>query len=330
MTILQEIVFVVVNMDRDIAIKVVGLTKYYGKFLAVDHINLEIYDREIFGFLGPNGAGKSTTLLMLTTVLKPSEGTAYVYGYDIRKYPDKVRSLIGIAFQDPKLFWIHTPYEILIWHAKVCGYRGSKAREVVRDVLSMLNMWEARNKRAMELSGGMRKRVEIAKVFIQKPRVAIFDEPTAQIDVTGKHMIWDMIRGLRDEGSTIILATNELYEADILSDRIGIIYKGKIVAVGTPKELKDTIPGGDILEIQVEGGLSNGLLSRLEGYREVSKVELVDSTVKLYLNRVEELLPQILEGLIRNGVKVKSVNMREPTLDDVFMHYTGARLKEED
>ncbi len=314
---------------EDVAIKIVGLTKYYGKFLAVDHIDLEIYDREIFGFLGPNGAGKSTTLLMLTTVLKPSEGTAYVYGYDIRKNPDKVRELVGIAFQDPKLFWIHTPYEILIWHAKVCGYRGVKAKEIVKDVLTTLNMWEARNKKAFELSGGMRKRVEIAKIFIQKPRVAIFDEPTAQIDVSGKHMIWDMIRSLRDEGSTIILATNELYEADVLSDRVGIIYKGRIVAAGSPKELKDTIPGGDVLEIYVDNIPSNGVIDTLNSYKEVSKVELVDSTIKLYLNKVEELLPKILEYLIKNRVKVKSVNMREPTLDDVFIHYTGARLRED-
>ena len=314
---------------EDIAIKIVGLTKYYGKFLAVDHINLEIYDREIFGFLGPNGAGKSTTLLMLTTVLKPSDGTAYVYGYDIRKNPDKVRELVGIAFQDPKLFWIHTPYEILIWHAKVCGYRGAKAKEIVKDVLTTLNMWEARNKKAFELSGGMRKRVEIAKIFIQKPRVAIFDEPTAQIDVSGKHMIWDMIRSIRDEGSTIILATNELYEADVLSDRVGIIYKGRIVAAGSPKELKDTIPGGDVLEIYVDNMPSNGVIDNLNSYKEVSKVELVDSTIRVYLNKVEELLPKILEYLIKNKVRVKSVNMREPTLDDVFIHYTGARLRED-
>lgn len=327
---LKKFYFVESDMQReDVAIKIVGLTKYYGKFLAVDHIDLEIYDREIFGFLGPNGAGKSTTLLMLTTVLKPSEGTAYVYGYDIRKNPDKVRELVGIAFQDPKLFWIHTPYEILIWHAKVCGYRGVKAKEIVKDVLTTLNMWEARNKKAFELSGGMRKRVEIAKIFIQKPRVAIFDEPTAQIDVSGKHMIWDMIRSLRDEGSTIILATNELYEADVLSDRVGIIYKGRIVAAGSPKELKDTIPGGDVLEIYVDNIPSNGVIDTLNSYKEVSKVELVDSTIKLYLNKVEELLPKILEYLIKNRVKVKSVNMREPTLDDVFIHYTGARLRED-
>jgi len=316
-------------MAGDIAVKIDGLTKYYGKYLAVDHITLDIYDREIFGLLGPNGAGKSTTLLMLTTVLKPSDGTAYVYGYDIRREPDRVRELIGMAFQDPKLFWINTPYEILIWHAKVCGYRGQKAREVVKDVLTRFNMWEARNKRAFELSGGMRKRVEISKVFIQKPRVAIFDEPTAQIDVTGKHMIWDMIRELRDEGSTIILATNELYEADILSDRIGIIYKGRIVAVGTPKELKDTIPGGDILEISIEGRLKDGILNRINEFEQVSKVNIIDSTIKIYLNKVEELLPKILELLIEGGVRVRSVHMREPTLDDVFMHYTGARLKEE-
>ena len=159
--------------------------------------------------------------------------------------------------------------------------------------------------------------------------MAIFDEPTAQIDVSGKHMIWDMIKELRDEGSTIILATNELYEADILSDRIGIIYRGKIVAVGTPKELKDTIPGGDILEISIEGSLKNGVLKKISDFKEVSKVNLIDSTIKIYLNKVEELLPKILELLIQGGVKVRSVNMREPTLDDVFMHYTGARLKED-
>jgi len=312
----------------NIAIKIVDLTKYYGNYLAVDHINLEVYEREIFGFLGPNGAGKSTTLLMLITVLRPSEGTAYIYGYDIRKDPDKVRSLVGIAFQDPKLFWIHTPYEILIWHAKVSGYRGYKAREVVKDILTTFDMWESRNKKAFELSGGMRKRVEVAKVFIQKPKIAIFDEPTAQIDVSGKHMIWDMIKGLRDDGSTVILATNELYEADVLSDRIGIIYKGRIVAVGTPKELKDTIPGGDILEVVYDGVLTNGLIDRLRGYSEVSKVEIIDSMIRIYLNKVEELLPRILEDLIKNGVNVKSVNMREPTLDDVFIHYTGSRIKE--
>ncbi len=316
-------------MDRYVAVKMVGLTKYYGSFLAVDHIDLEIFDREIFGFLGPNGAGKTTTLLMLTTVLRPSEGNAYVYGYDIRGHPDKVRRFIGMAFQDPKLYWIHTPYEILIWHAKVCGYRGGKAKEVVADVLKELDMYDARNKRAFELSGGMRKRVEIAKIFIQKPRLAIFDEPTTQIDVSGKHKIWDMIKALRDEGSTIILATNELYEADILSDRVAIIYRGRIAALGTPRELKDTIPGGDVLEIEFNPPLPHEVVGDIESIRQVSKVMLSDSRIEIYLNEVERILPRIVTLLLERGVGIRSVHMREPSLDDVFMHYTGARLSEE-
>ncbi len=318
------------SINGGVAVKLVNLTKYYGKFLAVDHLNLEIYDREIFGFLGPNGAGKSTTLLMITTVLRPSEGTAYVYGVDIRKDPDRVRQMVGIAFQDPKLYWVHTPYEILYWHARVCGYSSSEARQVVKEVLTRFDMWEARRKRAFELSGGMRKRVEIAKVFIQRPRLAIFDEPTAQIDVSGKHMIWEMIKELRDEGSTIILATNELYEADVLSDRVGIIYKGRIAALGTPQELKDTIPGGDVLEIDLDRPPSDEVVRRIEAEPEIVEVRRMNQRIRMYLNRVEEVLPRILAMLMESGYRVKRVDMREPTLDDVFLHYTGVKLVKEE
>jgi len=313
---------------QSIAVKIMNLTKYYGRFLAVDHINLEIYDGEILGLLGPNGAGKTTTLLMLTTVLKPSEGRAEIYGYDINSQPDRVRELIGMAFQEPKLYWIHTPWEILIWHAKVCGYRGRKAREVVESVLRELEMYDARKKKAFELSGGMRKRVEIAKLFIQKPRLAIFDEPTAQIDVSGKHKIWDMIKGLRDEGSTIILATNELYEADILSDRVAIMYRGRIRALGSPGELKDSIPGGDILEINIDGSLNDSILDRVRGIRDVSMAKYNDGVLRISLNRMEEHLPNILTILFESGVKVRSVNMKEPSLDEVFLHYTGKSIRE--
>lgn len=315
-------------MNDNIAIKIMGLTKYYGKYLAVNHLDLEIYDGEIFGFLGPNGAGKTTTLLMLTTVIKPSGGTAIVGGYDITKNPEKVREQIGMAFQDPKLYWVNTPWEILTWHAKVCGYRGSKAKEIVKEILTKLDMWEARNKRAFELSGGMKKRVEIAKIFIQKPNIAIFDEPTTQIDVSGKHKIWEMIKELRDEGSTIILATNELYEADILSDRIGIIHRGKLVALGSPSELKDKIPGGDVLEIKIEDDVSDEILSKLRSYPEISSIDYSNNELRIYLNMVEEVLPKVISFLLSRKVRIKAVNMREPSLDDVFLHFTGIKISE--
>ncbi|MEM3055099.1 MAG: ABC transporter ATP-binding protein, partial [Candidatus Bathyarchaeia archaeon] len=192
-------------------IRIENLTKKFGNFLAVDHLNLEVEEGEILGLLGPNGAGKTTTILMIATVIRPTEGTAYVGGYDIRRNPDKVRELLGIAFQEPKMLWVSTPWDIVNWHAKVCGLQKEERKHKVKEVLEALDMWEYRHRNVHTLSGGMRKRVEIAKVLIQKPKIAIVDEPTAQIDVVGKHKIWNMLRQLREEGTTIILATNELY-----------------------------------------------------------------------------------------------------------------------
>ncbi|MCD6241908.1 ATP-binding cassette domain-containing protein, partial [Candidatus Bathyarchaeota archaeon] len=191
-------------------IEIRNLTKKFGDFIAVDHLNLSIEEGEIFGLLGPNGAGKTTTLLMLTTVIKPSEGTAIIGGYDIRTNPDKARKLIGMSFQDPKLLWVDTILDVLDWHAKVCGLSRQERKNRVEWALKELGLWEIRRKKIHALSGGTRKRIEVAKILIQRPKIAIVDEPTAQIDVVGKHRIWNMIRALRDEGSTIILATNEL------------------------------------------------------------------------------------------------------------------------
>ncbi len=310
------------------AIRLQNLTKYYGKTLAVDHLSFEIYENEIFGFLGPNGAGKTTTLLMLTTVIRPTEGTATVMGYDVRRDADMVRRLIDIAFQEPKLYWVNTPWEILIWHAKVWGYGGREAKRVVRDVMERLGIWESRHKKAFELSGGQRKKVEVAKVLITKPRIAIFDEPTAQIDVAGKHYIWSTIRELRDEGSTIILATNDLYEADVLSERVGIIHRGRLVALGTPEELKDRVPSGDVIEMRVEGELDGQLLSRIRAEAEASKVKYSDGRLKVYLNRGEEFLPRLITMLTSSGIKIHSATVREPSLDDVFFYYTGLSIRE--
>ena len=220
-------------------IKIENLTKKFGDLAAVDHLNLEIEEGEILGLLGPNGAGKTTAILMLATVIRPTEGTAFVGGYDIRKQPDKVRGLLGIAFQEPKMLWVSTPWDIVNWHAKVCGLSTDERKKRVKEVLDAVDMWEARRKNVHALSGGMRKRTEMAKVLIQRPKIAIVDEPTAQIDIVGKHKIWNMLLELRDEGSTIILATNELYMADTLSERVGILHKGKLLVRDTPKKLKD-------------------------------------------------------------------------------------------
>ena len=312
------------------AVRIRNLVKRFGSVVAVNRLNLDIYDGEIFGLLGPNGSGKSTTLLIIATVYKPTEGDVEVYGYSVTRDGDRVRRIVGIAFQEPKALWVDNPYELLLWHAMVVGYSLGDARRVVREVMEELDLWEHRGKFIAELSGGTRKKVEIAKLLIQKPRVAIFDEPTAQLDVTSRHYVWDRIKAMRDEGSTVIIATNDMLEAERLSDRIGIIYKGSLKALGTPAELKDRIPRGDIIELRVEGAIGDELIRKLSELLESDRISVSDGLVRAHVNRGEERIATAVELLSRHGVRVKSVSMREPSLDDVFFYFTGARLRDDE
>jgi len=310
-------------------IRMVNLTKKFENLVAVNHLSLEIENGEILGLLGPNGAGKTTTLLMLTTVIKPTEGTAFIGPYDLTREPDKARTLIGMAFQEPKLLWVSTPWDVLNWHAKVCGLSADERKKRVRWILEELGLWNERRKTVHTFSGGMRKRVETAKILIQRPKIAIIDEPTTQIDIVGKHKIWNMIRTLRDEGSTILLATNELYEADLLSDRVAIMHEGKLLICDNPKKLKDSIPGGDIIEVLLEKDMPE---KSLEEVKKINRVVDVLATkpnhLKIYLNKAEEMLPQITEFFLKMQVPIKSIQMSEPSLDDVFVHYTGLTIEE--
>jgi ABC-2 type transport system ATP-binding protein len=316
-------------VSKSAVISISNLTKKFGDFTAVDHLNLEIKEGEIFGLLGPNGAGKTTTLLMLSTVIKPTEGTATVCGYDIKKSPDKVRRFIGISFQEPKLLWVNTPWDIINWHAKVSGLSAQERKKRVRWILKEFDMWEHRGKSAHALSGGMRKRVEIAKLLIQRPKIAIIDEPTAQIDVVGKYKIWGMIKALREEGSTIILATNELYEADYLSERVAIMHKGKLLVCDTPKNLKDSIPGGDIIDVRFDGDAPKKTLEELKNIGEVTDIVQVKANhLRIYLNQAEKIIPKMISFFSKQKLSVISINMKEPSLDDVFLHYTGLTIEE--
>jgi ABC-2 type transport system ATP-binding protein len=310
-------------------IEIKDLTKNFGKLTAVDHLDLAIEEGEIFGLLGPNGAGKTTTILMLTTVIRPTGGTATVAGFDIRKNPNKAREMVGVCFQEPKLLWVATPWDVLNWHAKVCGLSNEERKKRVKWALDEMNMWDDRRKSVHSLSGGMKKRIEMSKILIQRPKIAIVDEPTAQIDVVGKHRIWNMIRDMRDEGSTIILATNELQEADVLSDRVAIMHKGKLLVCDTPKKLKDSIPGGDVMEVQMEKEAPDKLCAELEDFDEIATVKRIGSgLLRLYLNNVEAVTPKIMKYFYDCGLHVSSLRLSEPSLDDVFAHYTGLTLEE--
>jgi ABC-2 type transport system ATP-binding protein len=307
----------------DNAVETFGLTKSFDSAKALDNLSIRVRQGEILVLLGPNGSGKTTLLHLLSTILKPTSGTATVMGYDIVKQPLKVRETIGISFQEPRGFWRHKPYHILSFHAGIYGLRGDARKEVVDETLKAFDLWGSRNKRFMELSGGQGKRLEVAKLFVHRPAVAVFDEPTAMVDLEGKRMIWDRIRGLREAGSTVIVATNEVREAEYLADRLSILKAGKEVVTENLRTLKDSISGGDVVEVEFSTLVSAELLRQVTSMPgTVRVVQETEATLKAFVNRSEDWLPQMMATVQPLQAKITSIRVSEPSLDDVFLHYT--------
>lgn len=304
-----------------------NLTKKFGDITVVDNLSFEIKDREIFGFLGPNGAGKTTTLLILATVFMPTSGTIVVNGFDVTTEPDRVRKSLGISFQEPVLDPRLTVKQNLEFHAEACGIPKNEYKVCIREILEYLDMWEHRDKKTGRLSGGMKKKIEDAKLLIQKPRVAIFDEPTSFLDVPSRHKIWRCITKMREEGSTIILATNMMDEPDKLCDHVAIISKGKLVALGSPTDLKNSVPAGQVVELKVNGNIEMAA-KILKGFPEIKNIEIIKemNAARLYMNQAETILPTMMTTLYKQNVNVQSINFKKPSLDDVFLHYTGQVL----
>ncbi|MGQ9513745.1 MAG: ATP-binding cassette domain-containing protein [Thermoproteota archaeon] len=294
----------------------------------MDQLTLTIEDKEIMGLLGPNGAGKTTAIMVMASVYRPTSGTVEVEGYDVTVMPEKVRELLGICFQDPK-FDNRLPIQtILDWHAKVAGVPRDQRIKRIEEVLRRIGLWEDRSKRGYMLSGGMSKKVENAKVFVQKPKIAVFDEPTAFLDVPSRLTIWEMIRELREEGSTIILATNMMDEADRLSDRVAIMDRGKLIKVGQPSELKQSIRGGEVIVIRTSKS-DEELIEEIRRIPEVVEASYLEGAgVRVYLNQSGKLLQQILSIFQTKCIKVENVTISQPTLEDVFLRYTGRSLDE--
>lgn len=303
------------------------LTKTFKTGVAVSELSLKVDDGEIFGLLGPNGAGKTTTLMMLCSILKPTSGTIRVDDVDVRSEPQKVRSLLGIAFQEPVLDSRLTVEKNLEFHADACRLPRDQKKQRIREVLTYLDMWDSRTQKAGKLSGGMKKKVEDAKLFIQEPRVAIFDEPTAYLDVPSRLKVWKRIESLKDQGSTVILATNMMDEAERLSNRLGILSKGKLEAEGSPASLKDALPRGDVIEILIAGNIRSALdyLGKMIEVKQIISLK-PSNKLRLYVGHAETNLPLIMEALVKGGLRVDSVVVKEPSLDDVFLHYTGEIL----
>jgi ABC-2 type transport system ATP-binding protein len=301
------------------------VTKSFKNVDAVKDVTCEIRDREIFGLLGPNGAGKTTLIMTMATVYRPTRGEVVVDGHLASAEPDWVKSLIGISFQDPKYDRILSAREILEWHAKVTGVDKPTREKRIDEVLAKFGLTGEARKRTWTLSGGTKKKIENAKVFVQRPKIAVFDEPTAFLDVPSRLMVWDMIDELRDEGSTVLLATNMMDEADRMSDRVGIMSRGEMVQVGEPAKLKGSLRGRDVIELKLEVVIPEltGEVSKVE---EVKEASYQGDVLRIVLSNGRGLLPHMINVVTAKGGKVTSVNLKEPSLEDVFLYYTGMTL----
>lgn len=304
-------------------IKLNNLTKKFGDLTAVDNVSFSVKKGEIFGFLGPNGAGKTTTVSMLTTLKEKTSGEAFVNGYDISKDKGNVRQSIGIVFQEPSLDNELTVYENLKFHAMMYGMPGEKTEQRIKDMLGLVDLYDKRKVLAGKLSGGMKRRLEIARGFIHYPKVLFLDEPTVGLDPQTRHHIWEYIEKLnKKEKVTVILTTHYMEEAEKLAHRIAIMDHGKIIALETPTKLKNMTEGE---KVSIETPDTE------EVYKKLKKLDVKIEQYNEYLDLTTKNgdLSELLRAVINSGCKIRSISVHKPTLEDVYIHLTGKRLREE-
>jgi ABC-2 type transport system ATP-binding protein len=311
------------------AIDVRGLTKEFGSLTAVDGITFAVEHGSIFGLLGPNGAGKTTTINMLTTLLSPTSGEAHVAGFDVRKEKDLVRQNIGVVFQEPALDTQLTGKENLDFHAMMYGLSREEREIRIRQVLELVELEEKADTLVQQYSGGMKRRLEIARGLIQHPKVLFLDEPTLGLDAQTRRRIWEYIKDLNASTAvTIILTTHYMEEADYLCDQIAIMDIGMIVALDAPSRLKDVL-GGDVISLRVEGD-GEGLVRYLSTLSWVKSAQHRDGSLYLTVEMGEVRVPELVRIAEERGSSVTSVSLRKPSLEDVFLHYTGRTIRDEE
>ncbi len=310
------------NIENNLAIKVEELTKRFPRTLAVDKATFNVKKGEIFGFLGPNGAGKTTTINMLCTLLAPSSGQAVVNGFDVIKEAQEVRRSIGIVFQETTLDNHLTVEENLYLHAKLYGLTKNQFRKKLYPVLKLLELEDKKYSPVHQLSGGTRRRVEMARVFIHEPQILFLDEPTVGLDAQTKNKIWDYLMKMRKEyGTTIFLTTQYINEAEIC-DRIAIIDYGEIVACDTPDNLKKMI-STDLIELKTRDNQS-ALVELKNNFPDLS-IRQLGKNILIEAEDGETLVPQIIE---KSAIKILSINLQKPTLEDIFLELTGRQIRD--
>ncbi len=307
------------------AVRLEGLRRTFGDVTAVDGIDLEVQAGEIYGFLGPNGAGKSTVVRMLTTLLAPSGGRAWVGGLDVQKSPDDVRLVIGVALQEAGLDANMTGREILVTQGRLFGLSRAQIDARIEELAPILDMGSL-DRLVGTYSGGMARRLDLAAALMHNPSVLFLDEPTTGLDPTGRLRVWEEVRRLnREAGLTLFLTTQYLEEADELADRVGIINEGRLVAEGTPTELKRSI-GTDVVTAVVEGDpmVAKRVLDEVAG---LDAVDVFDDEIRVSTDNGSRALSPVALALAGAGVQVRELSLRTPTLDDVFLDVTGTHLE---
>lgn len=301
------------------------LTRRFNGLTAVDKLDITVESGEIFGLLGPNGAGKTTTISMLCTILKPTGGSAKVNGFDIVKQAMQVRKSIGIVFQDPSIDDRLTGRENLYMHANLYGVPSSEQKERIDRVLKLVELDDRADDLMRTYSGGMRRRLELGRGLIHYPKVLFLDEPTVGLDPQTRDHIWKYIRELKEAHDiTVVLTTHYMDEADRLSDRIGIMDHGKIIALDTPSKLKETLEG-DVITIKANKiDEFTALLAEKLG---LTQSVIVDGGLEITVHGGKSVMPRIMEVAAANKFFIESILLREPNLEDVFLHYTGRNIR---
>ena len=310
-------------MDEIVVVK--NLVKKFKDVVAVNGISFTIRKGEIYALLGPNGAGKTTTIHVITTLLRPTSGKVFVGGYEVTENPNKVREKIGIVFQDPSLDNQLTAYDNMYIHGKLYGLRGRELHDKIMELLEFVDLKRYAHKQVRYFSGGMRRRLEIARSLLHEPELLVLDEPTIGLDPQSRAKIWDYIRVLKKEHDmTILLTTHYMDEAEELANRVAIMDHGKIIAVGTVEELKAML-GKDVIYLTLEGDAKE-FCGKL-GFAKNCNV-IGEDKIELLVDNAPKYLPKIFNIALTNGVGIREVSYRRPTLNEVFLHLTGRELRE--
>ena len=314
----------------DLAIETSNLTKIYDNSIVVDHLDINVEKGELVSILGPNGAGKTTLIKILTTILKPDEGVALIDGKDILKEPLTIKSIIGTVPQEYVFYEELTSQENLVFFGTMHGFSKKELKFKADQILEKLGLGNRKDK-TKNFSGGMKRRLNMAIAFVMQPDILFLDEPTAGLDPQAKHVVWDYIKELRENGKTIVLTTHDMNEAEMLSDRVLIIDNGKIIAEGTPKTLKGNYSDKNILEVV--------FVHKEKAHEFKKSVKILDflkqvfiegeNKVNIYFNGgIINFIKILQEELINDVTEIESINLRQTTLEDVFLHLTGRRLRE--